>query len=278
MAGFETELIRTPELDNPILIAAFSGWNDAGGAATWAIRHLSENTQASKFASLNAESFYDFSTQRPSVRLNDDSRHIVWPENNFLASESHSLLFVHGTEPQLKWQTFTHEIMGIARKLNVSMVITLGALLAEVPHSRPVLIHGVSDNESINQKFDLRRSSYEGPTGIVGVLNQAAIDAEIPNLSLWATVPNYVAGAESPKAALALIDKIKEIIPVSVETTDLEIASAAYERQINQIIEGDEDTASYVDSLESSFDAGDFDQMDPSGFVEEVEQFLREQE
>ena len=168
--------------------------------------------------------------------------------------------------------------MNVANELDVSLVITLGSLLAEVPHSRPVLIHGVSEDDEMNEKFDLQHSSYEGPTGIVGVLNQVASVSDIPNISLWATVPNYVAGAESPKAALALIEKVLEVVPLAIHTTDLEIASAAYERQINQIVEGDEETSNYVDALEDSFDAGDYDQMDPNDFVEEVEKFLREQE
>ncbi|HJM28669.1 MAG: PAC2 family protein [Acidimicrobiales bacterium] len=278
MTAIEIISDQNPKLVNPILIAAFSGWNDAGGAATWAVRHLTEKTEAKKFASLDAEPFYDFSSERPAVRLNNDSRYLVWPENNFHADESHSLIFVNGTEPQLKWKTFSKEIMELAQELNVSMVITLGSLLAEVPHSRPVLIHGVSEDDDINEKFNLQKSGYEGPTGIVGVLNQAASDIQIPNISLWATVPNYVAGAESPKAALALIERLKEIIPFSMQTTDLEIAAAAYERQINQIVEGDEETSSYVDALESSFDAGDYEQANPTDFVAEVEQFLREQE
>ena len=222
--------------------------------------------------------FYDFSSERPLVKLNNDSRFLVWPENTFHISESNSLILLNGTEPQLRWKTFSDQVMNVANELDVSLVITLGSLLAEVPHSRPVLIHGVSEDDEMNEKFDLQRSSYEGPTGIVGVLNQVASVSDIPNISLWATVPNYVAGAETPEAALALIEKVLEVVPLAIHTTDLEIASAAYERQINQIVEGDEETSNYVDALEDSFDAGDYDQMDPNDFVEEVEKFLREQE
>ncbi len=278
MASVENIWSQIPQLTNPILIAAFSGWNDAGGAATWAVRHLTENTGGEKFTSLDAEPYYDFSSERPSVRLDDDSRYLIWPENDFFISETHSLIFFNGTEPQLKWKTFSDEIMAVAKELDVSMIITLGSLLAEVPHSRPVLIHGVSEDDEINEKFDLQRSGYEGPTGIVGDLNQYASEIDRPNISLWASVPNYVAGAESPKAALALVDKIGEIITFAVQTTDLEIAAAAYERQINEIVDGDEETSSYVDALENSFDAGDYEQTNPTDFVEEVEKFLRDQE
>ena len=193
-------------------------------------------------------------------------------------SSDGSLLFMEGVEPQLNWRTFTENILTEARKYDVSMIITLGALLAEVPHSRPVLIHGVSENTEINKKYGLQTSSYEGPTGIIGVINQLSTEAGIPNLSFWATVPNYVAGAESPKAALALIEKLKTTLNLSVNTTDLEIASSAYERQINQIIEGDEDTSKYVDELEDNYDAGDYEVASPEDFVKEVENFLRDQD
>jgi|TARA_B100001094_G_scaffold67749_1_gene63928 predicted ATP-grasp superfamily ATP-dependent carboligase len=262
----------------PILILAFAGWNDAGGASTRAVRSLIEKTIAKKIMFIDSEDYYDFSRERPTVHLDGESRSLRWPENAISLSGDGSLLLMEGIEPQLNWRTFSEEILTIAQEYDVSMIVTLGALLAEVPHSRPVLIYGVSENEGMNNQFGLQRSSYEGPTGIVGVVNQVATDAEIPNLSLWATVPNYVAGAESPKAALALIDRLKSILNISLNTTDLEIASSAYERQINQIIEDDEDTSKYVDELEVSYDAGDYKIADPENFVKDVENFLRDQD
>ena len=263
---------------DPIMVIAFAGWNDAGGASTWAIRSLIEKTIATEILTFDSEEFYDFSRERPTVHLDGESRSLSWPKNTISLSNDGSLLLMEGVEPQLNWQTFTQNILAEAQKYNVSMIITLGSLLAEVPHSRPVLIHGVSENTEINRTYGLQTSSYEGPTGIIGVINQLSTDAGIPNMSFWATVPNYVAGAESPKAALALIEKLKTTLNLSLNTTDLEIASSAYERQINQIIEGDPDTSKYVDELEDNYDAGDYEVASPEDFVKDVENFLRDQD
>ena len=263
---------------DPIMVIAFAGWNDAGGASTWAIRSLIEKTIATEILTFDSEEFYDFSRERPTVHLDGESRFLSWPKNTISLSNDGSLLLMEGVEPQLNWQTFTQNILAEAQKYNVSMIITLGSLLAEVPHSRPVLIHGVSENTEINRTYGLQTSSYEGPTGIIGVINQLSTDAGIPNMSFWATVPNYVAGAESPKAALALIERLKTTLNLSLNTTDLEIASSAYERQINQIIEGDEDTSKYVDELEDNYDAGDYEVASPEDFVKDVENFLRDQD
>ena len=262
----------------PVMVIAFAGWNDAGGASTWAIRSLIEKTIATEILTFDSEEFYDFSRERPTVHLDGESRFLSWPKNTISLSNDGSLLLMEGVEPQLNWQTFTQNILAEAQKYNVSMIITLGSLLAEVPHSRPVLIHGVSENTEINRTYGLQTSSYEGPTGIIGVINQLSTDAGIPNMSFWATVPNYVAGAESPKAALALIERLKTTLNLSLNTTDLEIASSAYERQINQIIEGDEDTSKYVDELEENYDAGDYEVASPEDFVKDVENFLRDQD
>ncbi len=262
----------------PVMVIAFAGWNDAGGASTWAIRSLIEKTIATEILTFDSEEFYDFSRERPTVHLDGESRFLSWPKNTISLSNDGSLLLMEGVEPQLNWKTFTQNVLAEAQKYNVSMIITLGSLLAEVPHSRPVLIHGVSENIEINRTYGLQTSSYEGPTGIIGVINQLSTDAGIPNMSFWATVPNYVAGAESPKAALALIERLKTTLNLSLNTTDLEIASSAYERQINQIIEGDEDTSKYVDELEDNYDAGDYEVASPEDFVKDVENFLRDQD
>ena len=262
----------------PIMVLAFAGWNDAGGASTWAIRSLIEKTIATEIITFDSEGYYDFSRERPTVHLDGESRFLSWPRNTISLSDDGSLLLMEGVEPQLNWKTFTQNILAEAQNHNVSMIITLGSLLAEVPHSRPVLIYGVSENTEINKSYGLQTSSYEGPTGIIGVINQLSTDAGIPNMSFWATVPNYVAGAESPKAALALIEKLKTTLNLSLNTTDLEIASSAYERQINQIIEGDPDTSKYVDELEDNYDAGDYEIASPEDFVKDVENFLRDQD
>lgn len=271
---------RQPSLTRPVLICAFAGWNDAGDAATWAVRHLHNRSMAEPFAGIDPEEFFDFSQQRPLVELDDDDhRRLLWPANEFsAATEPRSLIFMQGVEPQLKWRTFTEQILGVAQRLDVEMVVTLGALLAEVPHSRPVNIFGSCDDEELGATLDLEKSSYEGPTGIVGVLHSALRDADIPSASLWAAVPNYVSGAASPKAALALVERLQKLLRTGVPTTDLEIAASSYERQISQLIADDDETASYIRTLEENYDTedGDEPEADPAKLVEEVERFLRD--
>ena len=269
---------RRPTLDKPILIAAFDGWNDAGDAATWAVRHLAQRWDAETFAEIDPESFYDFSNLRPVVELDGDQRVLHWPENAFASTtEPRSLILLQGIEPQMRWRTYTHQIISLAQELDVAMVVTLGALLAEIPHSRPVSIYGGSDDAAVRDRLDLERSTYEGPTGIVGVLNSAAREAGIPSASLWAAVPNYVSGAASPKAALALVDRLQELLSITVSVTDLEIASSAYERQITELVAEDDETAEYIRTLEEQYDEGELEDPDPTALVEEVEQFLRDQ-
>ncbi len=269
---------RRPQVDQPILIAAFDGWNDAGDAATWAVRHLAQRWDAETFAEIDPENFYDFSALRPVVELEGDQRVLHWPENAFAATnEPRPLILLQGIEPQMRWRTYTHQVISLAQELDVAMVVTLGALLAEIPHSRPVSIYGGSDDPELRERLDLERSSYEGPTGIVGVLNTAAREAGIPSASLWAAVPNYVSGAASPKAALALVDRLQEVLGISVPVTDLEIATSAYERQITELVAEDDETAQYIRTLEEQYDEGELDEPDPTALVEEVEQFLRDQ-
>lgn len=269
---------RRPTLDKPILIAAFDGWNDAGDAATWAVRHLAQRWDAETFAEIDPEVFYDFSNLRPVVELDGDQRVLHWPENAFASTaEPRPLILLQGIEPQMRWRTYTHQIISLAQDLDVSMVVTLGALLAEIPHSRPVSIYGGSDDAAVRDRLDLERSTYEGPTGIVGVLNSAAREAGIPSASLWAAVPNYVSGAASPKAALALVDRLQELLGINVSVTDLEIASSAYERQITELVAEDDETAEYIRTLEEQYDEGELEDPDPTALVEEVEQFLRDQ-
>lgn len=269
---------RRPTLEKPILIAAFDGWNDAGDAATWAVRHLAQRWDAETFAEIDPEAFYDFSNLRPVVELDGDQRVLHWPENAFAATaEPRSLILLQGIEPQMRWRTYTHQIISLAQELDVAMVVTMGALLAEIPHSRPVSIYGGSDDAAVRDRLDLERSTYEGPTGIVGVLNSAAREAGIPSASLWAAVPNYVSGAASPKAALALVDRLQELLAINVSVTDLEIASSAYERQITELVAEDDETAEYIRTLEEQYDEGELEDPDPTALVEEVEQFLRDQ-
>lgn len=271
---------RRPPLRAPILIAGFEGWNDAGDAASSAIEFLRDRWDAEPFADLDPEDFYDFTATRPRVQFNDGlEREIVWPANTFssvtLPGTDRDIIILTGTEPQLRWRTFCDQIIHVARMLQVRRVVTLGALLAEVPHSRPVSVFGTAYTDDVIAQLGLSPSRYEGPTGIVGVLHTACQAAGLESASLWAAVPTYLPGAPSPKAALALVERAAQLVDTQVTTTELEIASASYERQINELVEEDDETAEYVEQLEQRYDDDDITDVD--GLVEQVERFLRDQ-
>ena len=268
---------QEPILRRPIIIAAFEGWNDAGDAASTAARYLAKHWRGRPFAEIDAESFYDFTTMRPHVALREGGdRTITWPTNRFTASPVVGLdgdaVVLEGTEPALMWRTFCEQIIGLARRYDAQLVLTLGALISDVPHSRPVQIYGAGYHTDAVERLGVETSTYEGPTGIVGVLHAACRAAEIPSASVWAAVPSYVHGSPSPKAALALVEKVGEILRVNVPTTELEIASAHYERQVNELIADDDETTDVVRDLESRYD----DMEGSDSLVEEVEQFLRD--
>lgn len=284
-------LANRPELRSPVLITAFEGWNDAGDAASIAARHLADRWDSTSLAEVDAEHFYDFSTTRPLVRLDDQRRRTLsWPTNLFKACRvpgaANDAVILLGLEPQLRWRTFCRQVVETARLLDVSRVITLGALLADVPHSRPVDVYGSSGDETLMAELGLSPSGYEGPTGIVGVLAAECADAGIPTASFWAAVPSYVPGAPSPKAGLALVQRVTELVGTSVYCTDLEIAAATYERQVDQLVAEDDDTAEYVADLEEAWDGQDDEldedpeelENDPETLLAEVEQFLRDNE
>lgn len=269
---------RRPELDRPILVAAFEGWNDAGDAASSAVSWFVDRWEAEPFADLDPEHFYDFTSTRPEVRMDGTDRRIDWPTNEFsagtLPGSGRDVVLLRGVEPQLKWRTFCGHVVDVATDLGATMVVTLGALLAEVPHSRPVNVVGTAYDDDVVSRLGLLRSRYEGPTGIVGVLHTHCRDAGITSASLWASVPTYVPGAPSPKATLALVSKTAELLDVGIATTDLEIAAASYERQINELVVDDDETQAYVTSLERRYDEAMHDS-EPSDLVREVEQYLR---
>jgi proteasome assembly chaperone (PAC2) family protein len=271
---------RRPVLAEPVVIAAFEGWNDAGDAASTAARYLADRWDAELVAEIDPEEFTDFSTNRPEVRLDDDGRReVVWPTTEILAASvpgGGDAVFVLGHEPHLRWRTFCTEIVGVAEELGAGTLITLGALLAEVPHTRPTPIVGTAYELDTLGGVELRPSSYEGPTGIVGVLHDAARSAGLRTASLWATVPSYVPGAPSPKAAMALVERASAMLGTWVATTDLEIASASYERQVSELVEADEETITYVASLEERHDAGRTELPSGGSIADEVERFLRE--
>lgn len=274
-----------PELRRPVLVAAFEGWNDAGEAATTALRWLEGTTDAAQFASIDPEDFYDFTVARPQVRLDAAmTRRIEWPEpvvsSAHLPRADRDMITVVGIEPALKWRSFAQTVLELVDTMQVEMVLTLGALLADVPHTRPVRITGTATDPGLIADFGFTRSRYEGPTGIVGVLMDACAHAGVKSASLWATTPHYLRETQSPKAALALIERLNELVPLGLDTTELEIASAAYERQVNDMLAGEDDVADYVRRLEEDDDETDDDVFTiphPDAIAAEVERFLRDQ-
>ena len=277
------------DLNDPILVAAFRGWNDAGDAATFAASHLARVWSAEPVATIDPEEFYDFQAVRPQVELVDGvTRTIRWPDNDFLAARlrgsPHDVLLLVGTEPNVRWKTFAGLVTGMAKRHGVGLVITLGALLADVPHSRPTPITGTAADGPLIERLGLQRSRYEGPTGIVGVLHEAMGNAGISSASLWAAVPHYLGVTPNPKAALALVDRAVELIGTGAEIDDLQRATASYEERVSEMVASDEDVQAYVQLLESRADEREAEPISaeelPSGeaLAAELEKFLRERD
>jgi len=268
------------DLRSPILIAAFEGWNDAGEASSTAARYVRDHFEAEHVATIDAEDFFDFTVARPNVCIDDnDARQIVWPSTGIhvarIPGSAHDLICAIGHEPQLRWRTFVDQLAITAEAFGASMVCTLGALLTDVPHSRPTQVYGSSDDEELALRLCLSPSTYEGPTGIVGVLAAGLRDRGVTTVSFWASVPAYVSNVPSPKAALSLVERISQVLDVDLPCTDLEIAAAAYERQVTELVAEDDSTMEYVERLEEDFDEETTD--DPDVLVAEVEDFLRNQ-
>jgi proteasome assembly chaperone (PAC2) family protein len=248
-----------PELRRPALVAAFSGWNDAGDAATDSVRWLARTFSAEPCASLDAEEYLDFQAARPTVELvNGAIRTMRWPTLTFSAASvpggSRDLVLLLGNEPNLHWRTFCEDVLTVADTLDCDMVVTLGALLGDTPHSRPVRCTGSATDEVLSARLGMQRSRYQGPTGIVGVLHDAVRRADYASASIWAPVPHYVASAPSPKATRALLDKLGDVLDLPFDLTDLDIAAAAWERSVAEVVAGDSDVVTYVERLEQRYD------------------------
>src|SRR5947209_4991912 len=255
----ELRWLDRPALRDPALVCAFKGWNDAGEAATAALGFLIDSFDATEVASIDPDDFYDFTAVRPTVRLaGGRTRVIEWPANRVyaarIAGAERDLLLLQGAEPSLHWKHFNELVVGISRALGASTLITLGALLADVPHSRPVPMTGIGSDQDLVERFGFERSNYEGPTGIVGVLHHACAAAGLPAISLWASVPHYVAAAPNPKAALALIRAFEGVAGIAVDATDLEESADDYERQVNAAVASDPEVKSFVERLEQTID------------------------
>jgi proteasome assembly chaperone (PAC2) family protein len=274
-----------PELRDPVLVAAFRGWNDGGQGASLAAGYLAKAWEAERFADIDAEDFYDFQATRPMVTLDDgETRRLEWPDNGFFHARvpgtRRDAVILIGTEPNLRWRTFAGIVLGLAQDLGVERIVTFGSLLADVPHTRPSPVTAAATDAKMVEELGLEPSRYEGPTGIVGVLLDAARKASIPSLSLWAAVPHYVSLAPSPRAALALVNRFGELLELDIDTDELQTASDEYSEQVSEAVSTDADTAAYVEELERRVDLLSEEEDLPSGdtLAAELTRFLRERD
>ncbi len=273
-----------PQLRSPILLCSFRGWNDAAAAASTALGAVAESLDAELIARVDPEEFFDFQSTRPTITLTEgQARRIDWPENNLIAARvpaaDRDLVLFDGTEPNLRWRTFSELIATAADTLGVEMVVTLGALIAEVSHSLPVPITGLASDEKLVEELDLERSSYEGPTGIVGVVHDACRQTGMTSASLWAAVPHYVAAVPNPKAALALLRRFEGLTGIAIDATELEEEAATYEEQIGRAVAANPEIEELVEKIEAeqSEQLGDAESL-PSAetLASEFQRFLRQ--
>jgi predicted ATP-grasp superfamily ATP-dependent carboligase len=277
---------RRPDgLRAPAMVCAFKGWNDAGDAASQAVSFLADALGAKRFAQLDSEEFFDFQANRPCIQLAGlDAREISWPTVEIFEAQAprapRDLVLVQGVEPSMRWRTFSAGMVDLAEALGVQLVVTLGALLGDVPHTRPVAMTGHASDGALVERLGIQPSSYEGPTGIVGVLHSACTRAGLPSASLWAAVPHYVAAATNPKAALALLRRVESVIGVSVDASELESAAVDYERQVALAVESDPEIQAFVERLERASDSEEVSAAAdvPSGdaIAREFQRFLRQ--
>jgi proteasome assembly chaperone (PAC2) family protein len=279
-------ILETPELHEPTLIAAFAGWSDAGGAATSAVQYLAERWRAHRLAEIEAEDFYDFTQLRPMVRYIDDTRRrIDWPENAFHCHQTpeRDLIILNGIEPHLHWKAYVENVLDVIKRFNVRLVVTLGALFVEYPHTRPMRITGTAPDSAMQERAGLyqRGGRYEGPTGISGVLNVALREQDIPAATIWANVPHYVSAAPNPRATLGLLRSLTAMLEVEVPLRRMERASEAFDLQLNEATEKNAEVLEYVRSLEERVDA-EMSGREPApelpateSIVKDIEDFLR---
>ncbi len=267
------------------MVCAFQGWNDAGDAASSAVSFLASALDARRFARIDSEEFYDFQANRPCIRFaEDETREIAWPTVEIFEASAprapRDLVLVQGVEPSLRWRAFASHLVDLAEALGVQVVVSLGALLGDVPHTRPVAMSGHASDAALLERLGIQASSYEGPTGIVGVLHTACAQAGLPSASLWAAVPHYVAAAANPKAALALLRRVEVLIGVSVDVSELESSAVDYERQVGLAVRSDPDIQAFVERLEQAADSEEQDSPEdvPSGEIlaSEFQRFLRQ--
>jgi proteasome assembly chaperone (PAC2) family protein len=268
-------------LVEPVMICAFEGWNDAGDAATAAIEHLQLTWEATALSEVDPDDYYDFQVTRPTVRMVDGvTRRVEWPTTRLSVCKppgaTRDVVLMHGIEPNMRWRKFCAELIEQIDELGISTVITLGALLADTPHTRPVPVTGTAYDAASAARFGLERSRYEGPTGIVGVLQDACVQAGVPAISIWAAVPHYVSQPPSPKATLALLHRVEEVLDIEVPLGDLPDQAEEWQRTVSEMAEEDEDVRNYVRALEERGDA-DLALNETSGdaIAAEFERYLR---
>jgi proteasome assembly chaperone (PAC2) family protein len=285
----ELRMVARPSLQRPVLVAAFRGWNDGGQGATLAAGYLARTWNAERFADIDPENFVDFQANRPQVSLDEGlTRRIEWPENAFFHARvpetERDVVLLLGVEPSLRWKTFSQLVVDLARDLEVELLVTLGSLLADVPHTRAAPVTGAASDPELVASLGLQHSRYEGPTGIVGILQDACRREGLPAASLWAAVPHYVSLAPSPRAARALCDRLAQLLDVPIDTAELAEAEQNYVEQVTEAIASDEsgETAEYVAGLEQRTDELDLEEHEdlPSGdsLAAELTQFLRERD
>ncbi|MEU2868173.1 PAC2 family protein [Streptomyces olivoreticuli] len=278
------ELEGVPELIDPVMICAFEGWNDAGDAASSAVAHLDREWKGEVFGALDAEDYYDFQVNRPTIWLDGGVRKVTWPTTRLSVVRTggaggkgapRDLVLVRGIEPSMRWRSFCNEILGFAHELGVELVVVLGSLLGDTPHTRPVPVSGVTSDPDLARTMDLEESRYEGPTGIVGILQEACAHAGVPAVSLWAAVPHYVSQPPNPKATLALLNRLEDLIDLRIPLGDLPEDARAWQLGVDQLAAEDSEVAEYVQSLEEARDTADLPEASGEAIAREFERYLR---
>ncbi|MFJ9580014.1 PAC2 family protein [Streptomyces sp. NPDC101191] len=277
------ELEGVPELIDPVMVAAFEGWNDAGDAASAAVAHLDREWKGEVFAALDAEDYYDFQVNRPTVWLDGGVRKITWPTTRLSVvriggDKPRDLVLVRGIEPSMRWRSFCNELLGFAHELGVEMVVILGALLGDTPHTRPVPVSGVTSDPDLARTMDLEETRYEGPTGIVGILQEACTHAGVPAVSLWAAVPHYVSQPPNPKATLALLNRLEDLIGLRIPLGELPEDARAWQLGVDQLAAEDSEVAEYVQTLEEARDTAELPEASGEAIAREFERYLRRRE
>jgi len=283
------EIHQIPLLRNPVMVMAFSGWNDAAEAASGAVEHLlsgwrdiSDDVVPELIADVESEEYYDFQVNRPVVSIDESQiRSITWPTTQVfglsIPSMARDLVIVTGVEPSMRWKSFTSDLLDLADDLEVSLIVTLGSLLADTPHTRPITVTGTGAHPSISARLGVSVSKYEGPTGILGIIQDGCMRRGIDAISLWAAVPHYASNAPSPKATLALINTLEDFLDISIPLSDLPEAADAWEKDVNDLAAEDNEVAEYVKALEESKDAAELPDVSGDSIAKEFERYLRRQ-